>query len=50
MGAGAIFLDRLNCNGLESGLLTCEHFSLATGIPGSSCDHHDDVGVQCESK
>ena len=48
MGTGAIFLDQLSCDGTEMGLLSCQHFSLATGIPGSSCEHSDDVVVQCE--
>ena len=43
-GTGPIFLDQLNCNGLESSLLDCSS-RLQLGL--YTCDHSQDIGVQC---
>ena len=44
-GSGPIFLDDLNCDGMESSLLDCRMIGLGLGI--HNCDHSDDAGVKC---
>ena len=38
-----IWLDDMNCNGLESRLIYCQH----NGLGNHNCDHHSDAGVNC---
>ena len=38
-----IWLDNVNCNGLESRLIDCQH----NGLGNHNCDHNDDAGVAC---
>ena len=41
-----IWLDDVNCNGLENNLMECQH----NGIGNHDCDHHEDAGVICEQR
>ena len=41
-----IWLDNVNCNGLESRLIDCQH----NGIGNHNCDHRKDAGVICEKR
>ena len=41
-----IWLDDVNCNGLENSLMECQH----NGIGNHNCDHHKDAGVICEQR
>ncbi len=45
-GVGPIWLDNVNCNGLEAALHICHH----NGWGNHNCDHREDVGVICRSK
>ena len=46
-GTGAIFFSDLNCEGSESSLLDCpRRFNQPPGLV-LSCDHTQDVGIQC---
>ena len=38
-----IWLDNVNCNGLESRLIDCQH----NGLGNHNCGHHNDAGVAC---
>uniref|UniRef100_G1LQW7 SRCR domain-containing protein n=1 Tax=Ailuropoda melanoleuca TaxID=9646 RepID=G1LQW7_AILME len=42
-GSGNIFLDNLQCSGLERYLGQCAH----SGWSEHNCDHHEDAGVIC---
>uniref|UniRef100_A0A452SES3 SRCR domain-containing protein n=1 Tax=Ursus americanus TaxID=9643 RepID=A0A452SES3_URSAM len=42
-GSGNIFLDNLQCSGLEHYLGQCAH----SGWSEHNCDHHEDAGVIC---
>ena len=42
-GSGAIFLDDVECSGLEERLEHCHH----NGIGVHNCGHSEDVGVIC---
>lgn len=42
-GAGPIYLDNVQCSGLEDNLSSCPADS------ASSCGHSDDAGVECTS-
>jgi len=42
-GTGPILLDRLQCTGTESSLLSCSHRDIGIHI----CGHHEDAGVVC---
>jgi len=42
-GSGAIFLDDVQCSGLEKRLEHCSH----RGIGVRNCDHSEDIGVIC---
>ena len=44
-GSGPIFLDQLDCNGDEQSLVDC---AIHSPIGIHSCDHSEDVGIQCE--
>ena len=44
-GSGAIFLDDVECSGLEERLEHCSH----NGIGVHNCGHSEDVAVSCES-
>ena len=39
-----IWLNNVNCNGLESRLIDCQH----NGIGNHNCDDRKDAGVLCE--
>ena len=41
-GVGPIFLNHLNCEGDESGILSCK-----SPVKLHTCTHGDDVGVLC---
>ena len=43
-GSGPIFLDHLNCIGLEANLLQCQA-TRPTGL--HACSHNEDAGVRC---
>ena len=45
-GSGPIFLDRLGCSSDDLTLLDCQ-LSSPLGIADRSCDHSNDVSVQC---
>ena len=45
VGTGPIFLEDLNCDGLESSLLECAE--KAGPIRAHSCPHTRDVGLLC---
>ncbi len=45
-GSGPIWLDDLDCHGLENSLSECNHNRLGT----HNCDHSEDAGVECKSK
>ena len=40
-----IWLDDVDCNGLESRLIDCQH----NGLGNHSCGHHSDAGVTCRT-
>jgi len=42
-GSGAIFLDDVECSGLEERLEHCSH----RGIGVHNCEHIEDAGVTC---
>ena len=42
-GTGPIFLDDMQCRGLEHGLLECFH----RGIQVEDCSHREDAAVRC---
>ena len=42
-GAGAIFLDDIDCLGNESSLISCSH----KGVGNHNCRHYEDAGVRC---
>ena len=44
-GDQPIWLDDMQCNGAESGLLECRYRRSETGNPG--CRHSEDVGIRC---
>ena len=41
-----IWLDDVNCNGLESRLIDCQH----SGPGNHACSHHNDAGVTCQGR
>ncbi|XP_061177723.1 uncharacterized protein LOC133186505 [Saccostrea echinata] len=44
-GTGKIWLDNVDCNGMENSIVQCRH-----QVWGSNnCDHSEDVGVRCGS-
>ena len=43
-GSGGIFLDRVNCDGTESSLISCS----SSGVGVHTCDHSQDAGVRCQ--
>ena len=45
-GADPIWLDNVNCNGLERNIDSCRHNSWGS----NDCDHSEDVGVICRGK
>lgn len=45
-GSHRIWLDRVNCNGNETALVSCSHRGWAI----TSCTHREDVGVICSGK
>ncbi|XP_071476063.1 scavenger receptor cysteine-rich domain-containing protein DMBT1-like [Diadema antillarum] len=42
-GSGSIFLDNVECDGLESLLTNCSH----NGWGSNDCGHHEDAAVDC---
>ena len=45
-GSGQIWMDNVNCTGLESSLIECPQ-----NILGShNCGHSEDAGVRCQGK
>ena len=42
-GAGAIFLDDIDCLGNEPSLMSCRH----EGVGNHNCHHSEDAGVRC---
>ena len=42
-GAGAIFLDNVDCIGNETNLANCSH----NGVGDHNCRHSEDAGVIC---
>ena len=42
-GSGPIFLDNVECNGIQTRLSECPH----RGIGDSNCRHFEDAGVRC---
>ena len=45
-GTGTIWLDNVNCNGLEPNIDSCPHSTWGS----HNCGHFEDVGVICPSK
>ena len=43
-GTGVVFLERLQCVGIETSLLDCP---MDTPLGTSLCDHSDDAGIRC---
>ena len=43
-GIGPVFVEEVQCNGLEGSLLECGN----TGLGLSTCDHYEDAGVICQ--
>ena len=46
--SGSLLLDNVQCRGSEDNVLNCSRNPV--GVLHSSCDHGDDVGVQCPGK
>ena len=44
-GEGPIFLDDVQCSGIERSLLYCRH----SIIGNNNCSHSQDIGVTCPS-
>ena len=42
-GSGPVWLNNINCLGIESDLFACGH----NGLGNHSCEHDDDVSVEC---
>ena len=42
-GTGIIWLDELECTGMEENLLECTH----SGVGQTNCRHSDDVSIIC---
>ena len=42
-GSGQIWLDKVNCEGNETSIASCQHRPWAT----HSCDHSEDVSIAC---
>ncbi len=45
-GVGMVWLDDLECTGMEMSLLECEH----NGVGQSNCRHSEDVSIICPCK
>ena len=45
-GTGIVWLDNVQCQGMESSLLLCSHLGLAV----HNCEHNEDAGVVCSSE
>lgn len=43
-GSASIFLDEVDCTGLEDRLIDCRHH----GIGVHDCSHYEDAGVTCQ--
>ena len=46
-GSGTIWLDDVDCTGMESNLADC---NVQWGVVDGSCGHSDDAGVVCSGK
>ena len=45
-GSGQIWLDEVDCSGIERSIVSCQH----SGWGVENCGHHEDASVICSSK